>query len=445
MPTRLGRMPVWLSRELAVCFVLARRCGARCAALLAASSVALGMLPEAALAQEGAAAPAPSAPEEGAADASQQAGKDKKKPKLTRTEKHAIATTPAGIFGVKGRVFAGLALRHRADRRIVDDNGMPQTTDIDSLDIVLDSARLSLLYQSLDRWLSAEVEVEVSDPDQVELRDAYMEAEQGFFSAKAGNFKLPGSAIELESAWTLPSPRRGFVNELLEGYLDVAGRRPGVQVKLRADGGIEPTLVLGVFQGSVVVDHVGDDRDTELLQEASLDAQSWAARGQIELGKLDLGVFFEHRVGSPAPLRTEHYPVVGADAVFDEELGDVGLRLWLDGQVGESFYRHVDAIEDGDPWFLAARAIAAVRYGGTKDEMPYSEVFVAGGMLDPDLDVTADWARELSGGFNFGYWDRARLTLEGFISDTSRNFPDGYFGGPQGETVGANVIAGVVF
>jgi hypothetical protein len=66
-------------------------------------------------------------------------------------------------------------------------------------------------------------------------------------------------------------------------------------------------------------------------------------------------------------------------------------------------------------------------------------------MLDPDLEVTADWARELSAGVNIGYWDRARLTLEGFVSDTARNFPDGYFGGSQGETLGLNLLAGAVF
>ncbi len=264
-----------------------------------------------------------------------------KKPKLSMVEKRAIATTPVGIFGVKGRVFANLELRHRADQLIVGTDGSIRSEDVDSLDIVLDSARFSLLYQNPDKWLIAEIELEVSDPDQVELRDAYLLTEGGPISFKAGYFKMPTAVIELESAWTLPSSRRGFINGLLVDYLDVAGRRPGLQLAYRGPGKLDPTLILGTFQGSEVVEHVGDDRDFELLDEANLDSQSWIARAQIELAKrVDIGVFFEQRVGSPSAFQTQHYPVMGADAVFDDEFGDYGLRAWVDAHYGESWYEH---------------------------------------------------------------------------------------------------------
>jgi hypothetical protein len=349
------------------------------------------------------------------------------------------------VFGVKGRVFTELRLR-RAERVVVDASGMPSETDVESLDIALDSARFSLLYQAPVRWLQAEIEIEIADPDQTELRDAYLLADSSGFSAKAGNFKPPTSAIELESAWTLPIASRGFVHDLLEGWLAAAGRSPGIQFAYENRDGIEPKLIVGAFQGSVLIDQLAGDRDMALIDEASLDAQSWHARAQIELGKFDLGVFFAQRVGSPAPLQTRHYPLTGADIVYDDEFGEFGLRAWLDAHLGESWYQHQNQpASAGDPWLLSLRAILAGRYGGTSDDMFYAELYASLGMLDPDLDVSADWARELAFGFNVGLWDRARLTLEAYLNDTSRNFPVSYFGGPRGQALGLTLQGGVAF
>jgi len=373
--------------------------------------------------------------------------KKKKKDERSAAEKRAIATTPAGTFGFKGRVLTELRLR-RAEQvivEIVDGMGMPRLSEVDSFDITLDSARFSLLYQAPARWLQAEIETEIADPDQVELKDVYLLATGHGLSAKAGNFKPPSSAIDLESAWTLPIASRGFINDLLEGWLAVGGRTPGVQLAYEHPDGIEPKLILGAFQGSVLIEQVGDDRDLELIERASLDAQSWVARAQVELGKVDVGLFFEHRVGSPAPLVTKHYPVAGADITFDEEFGQLGLRAWLDVHYGESWYVHQSMPAAGDPWFLAARAILAARYGGASDDMLYGEVFVSLGMLDPDLDVSSDWAKDFGAGFNFGLWDRARLTLEAYVNDTARNFPEPYFGGPRGQILGLTLQAGVAF
>jgi len=400
--------------------------------------------PAPAPAEEAAAPPDPPAPRPTAAEP--QAPEDappppevatEKKPKPSMVEKRAIATTEVGTFGLKGRVFANLELRRRNDQLVVDRDGVARSTDVDSLDLVLDSARFSLLYQIPDRWLSMEIEIEVSDPDQVELRDAYLLAAHDALSFKVGNFKIPTSAIELESAWKLPSSRRGFINDLLLDALDVANRRPGMQLAYRGRGGLKPTVILGAFQGTELVEHVGDDRDTELLDEAGLDAQSWAARAQIELGKLDIGVFYEHRVGSARPFETQHYPVAGADFVFAQELGSYGLRAWLDVHYGESWYAHAEKrASEGAPWFLALRMILAARYGGTSDGTFYLEPFGSLGLLDPDLDVTSDWAHEVAVGINVGFWDRARISLEGFVNRTARNFPTSYFGGPFAERLG---------
>jgi hypothetical protein len=37
------------------------------------------------------------------------------------------------------------------------------------------------------------------------------------------------------------------------------------------------------------------------------------------------------------------------------------------------------------------------------------------------------------------------LTLEAYSTDTSRNFPDAYFGGPRGQVLGLRLQAGVAF
>jgi hypothetical protein len=389
--------------------------------------------------------PREASPEPAPVDEEKKNGKKKKKDERSAAEKRAIATTPAGTFGLKGRVLTELRLR-RAERVIVDGMGIPQETEVDSFDIALDSARFSLLYQAPARWLQAEIETEISDPDQVELKDVYLLAAGHGLSAKAGNFKPPTSAIDLESAWTLPIASRGFINDLLEGWLAVGGRSPGVQLAYEHPDGIEPKLIVGAFQGSVLVEQVGGDRDLELIERANLDAQSWVARAQVELGKVDVGVFFAQRVGSPTAMETQHYPVTGADIAFDEELGQLGLRAWLDAHFGESWYVHEDEPPSaGNPWFLAARAILAARYGGTSDDTFYAEFHVSLGMLDPDLDVSSDWARELATGVNVGLWDRARLTLEAYMNDTARNFPASYFGGPRGQTLGLTLQAGVAF
>jgi hypothetical protein len=380
-----------------------------------------------------------------APEAQEKKEKKEKKKRQSAAEKRAIATTDAGTFGLKGRVLTELRFR-RTERLIVNAQGMPAATDVDSLDVALDGARFSLLYQAPAPWLQAEIELEVADPDQAELRDVYVLAEGHGLSAKAGNFKPPVSAIELESAWTLPLADRGFVNDLLEDWLAVGGRGPGVQLAYEHRDGIEPQLTLGAFQGLVLIEQVGDDRDTELIEDAHLDAQSWFARAQVELGKVDVGVFFTHRVGSPAPLRTRHYPLVGADVVYDQELGEFGLRAWLDAHYGESWYEHSNKPDsEGAPWFLALRAVLAARWGGLSDDERYAELYLSLGQLDPDLEVTSDWAHELAVGLNLGLWDRARLTLEGHLSDTQRNFPESYFGGPRGEAIGVTLQAGVAF
>ena len=177
------------------------------------------------------------------------------------------------------------------------------------------SVRPALHWQAPQKWLSAVIEVEVTQkPD---MRDGYVQAKQKHFLLRAGQFKMPGSAIELASPWALPFVRRGFLHGLLIDGLDNAWRRPGVMLRWRGSDFLRPEISAGVFQGFVVVSE-GLDRDKDLIVAQSLSGQSLIARAQIEpVEGIAVGAYYHHRVGTPGILRNAHYWTTGADFVVD--------------------------------------------------------------------------------------------------------------------------------
>jgi hypothetical protein len=107
-----------------------------------------------------------------------------------------------------------------------------------------------------------------------------------------------------------------------------------------------------------------------------------------------------------------------------------GLRVWLDGLAGASWYELPAKPADGeDATFIAARALIAYRFGGVVAAAPYVEPYVFGGVLEPDVDITSDLAWEASVGVNVGFYNRARVTLQGEVDRAQRNFPPGYLAG----------------
>jgi hypothetical protein len=224
----------------------------------------------------------------------------------------------------------------------------------------------------------------------------------------------------------VPLVRRGFVHDLLTDWMDVGERRPGLALGYRDKGGLKPRLSVGAFQGTTLKQVVPGDRDTRLIDHASLEAQTFAARAELTLGGVALGAWFEQRVGSRVVGQFRHYPTFGLDATTDRRLGPGALRFWLDGMGGQSFYvASTDSEGEPRPWFVAGRALVGYRFGGTEQGAPYFEPFGFFGMLDPDAHITSDAATELAVGVAGGFWDRARLTLQAETTHAQRNFPAG--------------------
>lgn len=325
---------------------------------------------------------------------------------------------------LKARVFALAELSHRRETVVGTDASLV-TRDRDGLDLSLQSARVGAEYRSPIPWLSAELELELAGKPRV--KDAYVEAGDHVF-AKAGQFKVPAAALELASPWKVPMVRRGFVHDLLTDWMDVGERRPGLALGYRDKGGLKPRLTVGVFQGTTLKQVVPGDRDTKLIDHASLEAQTFAARGEITLFGVAVGGWYEQRVGSRAVGQFEHYATFGLDATTDLRLGPGALRFWLDGMGGQSFYvAGTEAVSDPKPWFAAARALVAYRFGGSEQGEAYVEPFGFFGMLDPDASITSDAASEAAVGIAGGLWDRARLTLQAETTHAQRNFPGGLF------------------
>jgi hypothetical protein len=355
-----------------------------------------------------------------------------------------VFSSAGGSLQLKGRVFARAELRHREETIVASSGGLT-TREVDSLDLTLASGRFGLEYESPLRWLSAELELEMAG-NRPEVKDAYIQAGKRFF-AKAGQFKVPTAALELESPWTLPLVRRGLINDLLVDWLDVAGRRPGVVLGFRCKCELKPRIMLGAFQGTTLEqDVVPGDRDVRLIEKAALDAQSYSARGEVKVAGVQLGVWYEHRVGSRQVGEFEHFPTFGLDATYDKTFARSGLRVWLDGGGGKSFYVNAEKPDtDEDPLFLVGRALLGYRFGGVVLGDPYLEPFGFFALLDPDSEVVSDFATEAALGVNAGYWDRARLTLQAEMVNGQRNFPTGFLGNVNPDHLSVLLQAGARF
>ena len=333
--------------------------------------------------------------------------------------------SPYGSFELKGRIFV-LGEWQRGDVTVFGPTGALAVVPRDAVDVAVSSIRPALRWQAPQKWLTAMIEVEVSaKPD---LRDGYIQMKSKQLLLRAGQFKMPGSAIEQASPWTLPTVRRGFLHGLLTDGLDTPWRRPGVMVRWSGQQSLRPELSGAIYQGVVTVSE-GLVRDKDLITAQSLSAQGLIGRGQIEpAGGIQVGAYYAHRVGTPALLQTARYWTAGADVVVDRTFSGGGLRLWVDGMAGATWFEHPSKPDDGqDTTFLSTRAIFAWRFGGVEAESRYVELYSAVGVLDPDTEVTSDLAFEANAGVNVGLWQRLRGSLQGEVYRTGRNFPPGYF------------------
>lgn len=345
-------------------------------------------------------------------------------------------------FRLKGRVFTLAELSHQRERVVTVDSGLVDR-DRNALDLRLQSARIGVDYHSPLPWLTAEVEVEVAG--NVEVKDAFVKAGEKFF-VKAGRFKVPAPSLEMASPWTLPQVRRGLVHNLMADWMDIAGRAQGVAVGYHEKTGLKPRLILGAFQGSTLKSVLGYDRDVSVLDRASLHAQTYAARAEISPFGVALGAWYEQRVNSIAIGRFDHYATFGLDATLDRTFQNGGVRAWVDGGAGESPYLNAQKPgNDTRAWFAFGRAQLAYRWGGVAQDDPYLEPFGFVALLDPDLEVVSDRVTEAAVGITAGFWDRARITLQGELTNGQHNFPAGFLGGQTPDRKSLLLQAGARF
>lgn len=387
-----------------------------------------------------AAAAAPSAelaPAEGEPDAAagvgNEGGKKSKKDKKGKDE-------GLGRFEIHGRVFARAQYTHEARATVQPDGTVEEGKG--AIDLSVPTARIGFNYDAPVRWITAQLELEITGrPD---MRDAYVRLKNDYVSLRAGQSKMPFSAIEMDSILTLPLSERGLISDLMEEGLQIGGRRPGFAFALRAREGL-PEISVGAFQGSELV-QIDTQRELELIERADIDAQSYVARVDYDVWDVTVGVNYEHRVGAPAVLERDYYWTAGIDAKLDTVFSDGGLRLWLEGIAGASFFEHSDKLEDGeDATFVVARGIAAYRFGGVEEREFYVEPYAMVAVLEPDADVVDDMVWEEAFGVNVGFWKVVRLTLEGQVRRAQRNFPEGYLLGIDPDSTGGLIQVGIGF
>lgn len=278
----------------------------------------------------------------------------------------------------------------------------------------LASARLSADFRRDD--LRIQVEAEFSGNP--EVKDAYIGlALAPQLDLRAGQFKMPFSAIQMESTWRLPTVRRGLLDELLLDRLQLAGRRPGAQAEIAPGGFHQLTFKIGGWQGS------GYDGDFTAGESGDSFAKNWAGRVTIEPGDFELGASVESRIAEP--VFAQGYERFWAGNVDVTWKGDGGGRVWAEVIAGESWLDD-DVADDEDPIFTAGRLIAAWRLGPHGKNVPYIEPFLMVGGLDPDSEIQSDLVYELAAGFNAGRWERWRLQLQAEVRETDRNTPAGY-------------------
>jgi hypothetical protein len=360
----------------------------------------------------------------------------------TATKDDKVAKAAKHDLRLKGRIFVLGELSHRRET-VVGSTGALEERNRDALDLWLRSARVGLDYRSPLRFLRAQVEIEATRKPR--LKDAYLQAGKKFF-VKAGQFKLPSPALEQHSSWHLPLARRGMLHDLMTDWLDIAGRAPGVAVGYHGRSKLKLRLTLGAFQGSTLKQVVPGDRDVKLIDHASLTAQTYAARAQMSLASVQIGAWYEQRVGSIETGAYSHFATFGLDAGLSQKLGGGTLRVWLDASGGESLY--VNADKPGDdpyPWFAAGRALVGYRFGGEGFAQSYVEPFGFLALLDPDTQVVSDFVSEAAVGVAVGFWEHARLTLQAEMTDGQRNFPNGFLDNQNPDHMSLVLLAGASF
>jgi hypothetical protein len=257
------------------------------------------------------------------------------------------------------------------------------------------------------------------------LKDAWLRLRLGAWAVRAGQFKPPGSALELLSRWDLPTSERGLLRDVLIDSMGVAGRRPGVELAFASKGRWDLDVRVGTFLSSHVRgDRIGDEAFDNLVDDFSPRAQKLAGRVALTRKRFEIGAFGEWRPAKPMPEGSyRRYWTTGLDLSWSDRPAKGGRRVWAETYIGSS-WQDWSAFDGLDATFLAGRVVVAWRRGGRARGKGYAEPYAALSIMDPDTSIRSDVAWEASGGVNVGIWDQLKLTLEAQRRSFARNVPE---------------------
>jgi hypothetical protein len=310
----------------------------------------------------------------------------------------------------KGRVFF---LGEYRDE-VLDAGGGPVADS--GLTLSLPSARAGFKATVRDK-VTVVIEADFAG-GRVSIRDGYLQAKNKRFMLRAGRFKMPLFALTLESPWRLPRAQRGVLDDVLTDRMLLAGRREGLMGRFEGGGFWDVAVTAGVFQSPAV------------NSPAHLTS---VLRLSIEPRNTEIALVGQRRSALVGGVERA-FNSGGIDLTSISQLAGLGLRVWGEAYVGESWYHHPAAGVDEDvltrgpaATYVQTRGLAAVRRGGVERDDRYAELFLSGGVLDPDTGVRQDLLVEVSAGINIGQWETTRLTFEVVRVQSGRNIPDSIF------------------
>ena len=271
--------------------------------------------------------------------------------------------------------------------------------------------------------LRMQLELEVAD--RAKIKDAYVQlrlSDSPKLDVRAGNFKMPFSAIQLESIWTLPMADRGLVDNVLVKRLQVGGRAVGAMVSLDLGGPHHLRLRAGGFQG---VNDAGDPLAATADDGFGHDAVVRASIRPIH--GVEVGASGSVRSGAliTAPVEIERAYAAELDLTVDLAAGPGRIRAWLEAMIGTSWLVGGMMINHDLTRFLEARGIVAYRFGGAAKRARYVEPYVLAAAIDPDRIVERDHVREAAVGITYGAADTWRVQLEAEVYRFGDNAPLG--------------------
>jgi hypothetical protein len=351
-------------------------------------------------------------------------GKTKKNKKGELAEAQApIESTEASMLEVKGRVFARMAFEDD-----VVEAGVGRRR---GLAFTVPDARASLRARVL-AWVNLVLEADFGQP-RPSLKDGFLQARAKRWMLRGGQFKMPISAFTLESPWTLPLARRGWLHELLSDGMLLMGRRQGVAGRVRGGGFWDPELTVGVFQSVFWGPDAGRPLPLIGITEPTVVGRLAVSAAGVEIAAVSQRRVTNFQVMTPEGLQIEHrgFWAAGGDITADLRLEKTGWRVWGEALTGSRWL--VYRVEDeAYARFVAARILAAWRWAGLAKGETYFELFTTAGLLEPDLNVISDLFWEAMAGVNVGHWRQTRLTLQFEKAGSQRNFPgDQLFYGRQ--------------